>query len=404
MSDVAVPVTDRPGEATRRPHETYWAIVRHQFAKNRAAVAGLWLVCLFFLAAIFAPFLANSKPFCLCDQGRWSFPLFADLTSSDLVILAAAGCALLWWVAGHVVPRGWFAGHPWFGTFVLFAGLFVILSVAIELTVGERNDRTDYRELAGRPGVRAVFPPIRYSPVETNLAIRRTPPLRLPGHYLGTDDLGRDVASRLLWATRVSLAVGFIAEGLAVVIGVTLGAIAGYFGRRADFIIMRFVEVMICFPAFFLILTVLAFFGRHLWLIMLVIGLTGWTDNARFIRAEFLRLRNLEYAMAARALGLGWVRIVFRHLLPNGIAPVLVNASFGVAAAILIEGGLSFLGFGVAPPRATWGTMLNEGRENILDLPWLIVLPGLAIFLAVSAYNLVGEGLRDALDPKLREA
>jgi peptide/nickel transport system permease protein len=402
MSDVAV--TERPGETTRRPPETYWAIVRHQFAKNRSAVAGLWLVFVFFFAAVFAPFLANSKPFYLFDHGRLSFPLFANLTPADLVIFAAAGCALLWWIAGRVAPRGWFHGHPWFGTFIVFAAIFVVLSFVIELTVGERNDRIDYRALAAKPGVSAMFAPIRYSPIETDLAIRRTPPFRLPGHFLGTDDLGRDVASRLLWATRVSLAVGFIAEGCAVVIGVTLGAIAGYFGRKVDFIIMRFVEVMICFPAFFLILTVLAFFGRHLWLIMLVIGITGWTDNARFIRAEFLRLRTLEYAMAARALGLGWVRIVFRHLLPNGIAPVLVNASFGVAAAILIEGGLSFLGFGVAPPRATWGTMLNEGRANILDLPWLIVLPGLAIFLAVSAYNLVGEGLRDALDPKLREA
>ena len=185
-------------------------------------------------------------------------------------------------------------------------------------------------------------------------------------------------------------------------IGVILGAIAGYAGRRIDFAIMRLVEVMMCFPSFFLILTIIAFFGRELWLIMMVIGLVGWTENARFIRAEFLKLRTMEYAMAARALGLGGSRIAFRHLLPNGIAPVLVNASFGIAGAILVEGGLSFLGFGVAPPTATWGTMLNDGRLNPSAMPWMIALPGFAIFLAVTAYNLVGEGLRDALDPKLK--
>ncbi len=378
---------------------TYAAIVRRQFMRNRAAVVGLAIVMLLFAVAVFVPFLANGYPYRIRIDGQMHYPLFRNLTPQDLIILAAAGCLVAWAVVRRLLPARL---RRWSLPVCLVA--FAAASAAIVAVVRDRNDRTDYRTLAMRPGADAVFAPIPYSPQETDLDRKRQPPGRLAGHWLGTDDLGRDVFSRLLWSTRVSLAVGFVAEGFAVAIGVILGALAGYFGRRTDFVIMRLVEIVICFPHFFLILTVLAVFGRHLWLIMLMIGLLGWTENARFVRAEFLRLRTMEYAMAARALGLGWARIVFRHLLPNGIAPVMVNASFGVAAAILIEGGLSFLGFGVAPPTATWGTMLNDGMINPVAMPWMIILPGLAIFTAVAAYNLVGEGLRDALDPKLRSA
>lgn len=383
----------------KTPSNSYWAIVRRQFFKNTSAVIGLMLVLLLMLIAVAVPFLANGKPYMLVMNGQRSYPLFRSLTAVDLSILLAFGCAVAVFVLRwRQVPRVWSIGLP------TAFGVFLAGAVLISVYRTPTNDRTDYRSLIAQPGVRALFPPIRYSPQETDLDAKREPPGALAGHLLGTDDLGRDVFSRLLWSTRVSLAVGFVAEGLAVSIGVVLGAIAGYFGRRADFIIMRLVEIMMCFPSFFLILTILAFFGRHLWLIMMVIGLVSWTQNARFVRAEFLRLRTLEYATAAHALGLGWPRIVFRHLLPNGIAPVLVSATFGIAGAILIEGGLSFLGFGVPPPTATWGTMLNDGRVNPLAMPWMIVLPGFAIFLAVAAYNLVGEGLRDALDPKLKSA
>lgn len=390
------PTSSQSDAATSR---TYWGIVRHQFMKNRAAVVGLCLVSLLFVVAVFVPFVANGYPYVMTVDGQTSYPLFRNLTQEDLIILAAAACFVAW-LAGR---RFWSARlRPW--SLLVMLGVFLAAAGVILATVQDYNDRTDYRALAARPEVKAIFPPIRFSPQETDLDRKRQPPGKLPGNWLGTDDLGRDVFSRLLWSTRVSLAVGFVAEGVAVTIGVVLGAIAGYFGRRTDFLIMRLVEVVICFPHFFLILTVLAVFGRHLWLIMLVIGLVAWTDNARFVRGEFLKLRTMEYAMAAQALGLGWPRIVFRHLLPNGVAPVMVNASFGIAAAILIEGGLSFLGFGVAPPTATWGTMLNDGRVNPVAMPWMIILPGLAIFTAVAAYNLVGEGLRDALDPKLRTA
>lgn len=387
------------GVLTATPPRTYWGIVRRQFLKNRAAVLGLCIVIALMLVAVFVPFLANGLPYAISTQGVTRYPLFRGLTREDLTLLAAALCAAGWLASLYVVRRGC-------GVYAFLGALavFVTLTAVIQAKVEEYNDRTEYRKLATQPGVRAWFAPIRYSPEETNLLVKRRAPLRLPHHYLGTDDLGRDVFSRLLWSTRVSLAVGFIAEGVAVLIGVFLGALAGYFGRRTDFLIMRLVEVTMCFPSFFLILTILAFFGRSLWLIMLVIGLVGWTENARFVRGEFLRLRTMEYAMAARALGLGTGRVIFRHLLPNGIAPVMVNTSFGIAGAILVEGALSFLGFGVPPPTATWGTMLNDGRINPLAMPWMIVLPGFAIFVAVAAYNLVGEGLRDALDPKLKSA
>jgi len=378
--------------------QTYWGVVRAQFAKNRSAVFGLYLVLTFFAIAVFVPFLANGKPFYITRDGETTFPLFRTLMHDDLIVLSAAICVLLFFVLYRFV-RPIRRRRLCFPISLL---VFVLLTVAILVGVDETIDRTDYRTMVKESGASALFAPIRYSPEETNLFEKRQPPLSLPGHYLGTDDLGRDVFSRLLWSTRVSLAVGFVAQGIAVTIGVIMGALAGYFGRRTDFAIMRLVEIMMCFPSFFLILTILAFFGRHLWLIMAVIGLVGWTENARFVRGEFLKLRTMEYAMAARALGFGPLRVIFRHLLPNGIAPVMVNASFGIAAAILVEGGLSFLGFGVAPPTATWGTMLNDGRINPLAMPWMIILPGFAIFLAVAAYNLVGEGLRDALDPKLK--
>lgn len=375
---------------------SHWDIVREQFSKNGSAMFGLSLVCCLFVITILVPFLANGKPFYITENGQTKFPLFRTMSRTDLIVIAAALCFLGALVARKLIQRR--RHWPWPTAAVLF---FALTSLTIT-TIRPINDRTDYRSAAAQPGVSALFAPIRYSPEETDLFKKRQPPFNLPGHWLGTDDLGRDVFSRLLWSTRVSLAVGFVAQGFAVTIGVVLGAIAGYFGKKIDFAIMRLVEVMMCFPSFFLILTILAFFGRHLWLIMAVIGLVGWTENARFVRAEFLKLRTMDYAIAAHALGLGWKRTVFRHLLPNGLAPVMVNASFGIAAAILVEGGLSFLGFGVAPPTATWGTMLNDGRINPLAMPWMVILPGFAIFLAVAAYNLVGEGLRDALDPKLR--
>lgn len=227
-------------------------------------------------------------------------------------------------------------------------------------------------------------------------------------YVFGTDELGRDVFSRMLQGSFVSLSIGFIAVGISVFIGILFGGLAGYYGQvklwfiSVDTLIMRFTDVMLCFPTFFLILTVVALLPPSIYNIMIVIGLTSWMGTCRFVRAEFLSLREQDFVTAAHALGLPEKRIIFRHMVPNAIAPVLVSATIGVATAILTESALSFLGFGVQPPFATWGNILSGGKGFIFDAPWLFFIPGIAIFVVVLAFNLVGEGLREAMNPKLR--
>ena len=229
--------------------------------------------------------------------------------------------------------------------------------------------------------------------------------LALPGpqHLLGTDALGRDVLSRLLYGGRVSLWVGFVAVGISVAIGLFLGLCSGYFGGLIDEAIMRGVDVMLCFPSFFLILAVIAFLTPSLTNIMAVIGLTSWMGVARLVRAETLALRSRDFVLAARVSGMGAPGILFYHILPNAAAPVLVSATLGVAGAILTESSLSFLGLGVQPPTPSWGNMLMEGKEVLEVAPWLSIFPGLAILFTVLGYNLIGESLRDILDPRLRQ-
>lgn len=289
-------------------------------------------------------------------------------------------------------------------------------------------------------------------------------------YVLGTDDLGRDVFARMLQGSWVSLTVGFVAVGIAIIIGIFLGGIAGYYGQRhirinqliaggfltagavllitdliwagavfllcglacillsfltkksarsrtkpvwtrlwyfntisIDTLVMRFVDIMLCFPSFLLILTVVALLPASIYNIMIVIGLTSWMGTTRFVRAEFLSLREQDFVAAAKALGLSNFRIIFRHMMPNAVAPVLVSATIGIATAILTEAGLSFLGFGVPPPHATWGNILSDGKRFIFDAPWLTFVPGIAILLVVLSFNLFGEGLRDVMNPKLRE-
>jgi peptide/nickel transport system permease protein len=255
--------------------------------------------------------------------------------------------------------------------------------------------------LVGMMAFAAIFAPLLATHdylLRDNNAILLPPSME---HFFGTDSLGRDVFSRMLYGARVSLWVGFVAVGIALSIGVTLGLIAGYFRGLVDECIMRFVDVMLCFPSFFLILAVIAFLGPGLFNIMVIIGLTSWMGVARLVRAETLSLRERDFIHAARLSGAGTLRILFRHILPNAAAPVLVSATFGIAGAILLESSLSFLGIGVEIPMPSWGNILIEGKQTLGVAWWLSLFPGLAILLTVLGYNLLGEGLRDLLDPRI---
>jgi peptide/nickel transport system permease protein len=261
-----------------------------------------------------------------------------------------------------------------------------------------------------------------FDPATVRLPDKLLPPLSVPSSALGkdllppfnsypfgTDELGRNVFARMLQGSFVSLSVGIVAVSISLGIGVSVGGLAGYYGQRklgplsVDSWLMRLTDVVLCFPTFFLILTVVALLPPSIYNIMIVIGITSWMATARFVRAEFLALRGQDFVTAAHALGLPEWRIIFRHMLPNAMAPVFVSATIDVARAILTESALSFLGFGVRPPYATWGNILADGRSYIFDAPWLFVIPGSAILVVVLAFNLVGEGLRDAMNPRLRK-
>lgn len=324
---------------TQLPAESFWRVIWNRFRRSRLATVAVVYVSIITLLALLAPLIANRKPLLERGADGWSAPALADYWLDDPDLDPPK----------HAV------------TFTLPA-------------------------------------PIPFSPNTIDLPSRLTGPSAR--HYLGTDDLGRDVFARMIHGARVSLTVGFFATIIALVVGSFFGALAGYYGGAADWIVSRVIEVVLCFPFLFLVLGLVALFKPSIYTIMIALGLTSWTSEARYVRGEFLRIREMEFAQAARASGARDARIIFRHLLPNALAPVLVSASFGVAAAILTESALSFLGLGVPLPTASWGSILSAAREHLEYAWWLVLFPGVAIFTTVAAFNIVGERFREALDPR----
>jgi len=386
---------------------SYGEMVWREFVKSRLNLVSLVFIVFLFAVAILAPFLANDKPFVIRIEGQLHFPLFRNLGASDYCVFLAAivaGLQLLLVRRNRRRLDPTIRGSVLWRQICISSSIILIGVILIFVFVPRRLDAKGYKAMvASGKATGAIFSPIPYGYGRTNLKLREQPPSR--EHWLGTDDVGSDVLCRLIHGSRISLSVGFVAVGISSVIGIFVGAILGYFGGKVDFVGMRIVEIMMAIPTFFLIITIVAFFPRSLFNIMVIIGITSWTGDARFVRAEFFKLRNQDFVQAARSLGLPLRSILFRHMLPNGIAPVLVNATFGIAGAIFIEAALSFLGFGVAPPTPSWGQMLSLGVATTGSfLWWLSLFPGLSIFFTVMAYNLVGEGLRDAIDPRLRKA
>jgi peptide/nickel transport system permease protein len=326
-----------------------WSGVWERFRRNRIALVGYYAVLGLLFIAVFADFLANDKPLYLKYQSSTYFPI----------------------VRGYLVDLGIASWPP------------ELLNV-------------DYKKLDGAV---AVFPPVPYRQTSVDLFAPLEPPSHR--HWFGTDKLGRDVMAGMIHGSRISLSIGFVAVGIAVIIGIFFGALAGYFGSWIDIAISRVFEIMLSIPTFFLLITVAAIFRPSIFMTMIIIGLTSWVGIARFTRSEFLRIRNLDYVTAAIAIGVSNRKIMFQHILPNALAPVIVSVVLGIAGAILVESSLSFLGIGVPAELVTWGSILNEASGATFAW-WLAVFPGLAIFITVLAYYLVGEGLREVLDPRLR--
>ena len=371
------------------------AVLKATFSRWGARVGIAWLVSLV-LMAVFSPFLANSHPLLISQASNISSPLLAHLSLADVTLLIVFFVTIL-----LIKIRLRLLNKILLLLFISSSSYF-ILSYFIappELTVYEQ-----YRENISQEKYDwVIHAPIPYSPKDYLRDLGDTSfqdPLSIDErlHLLGTEENGADVLSRMIHASRIALGIGFIATGIAMLLGVIIGGIMGFFSGVLDLIGMRFVEIFEAIPTLFLLLTFIAFFGRSLYIMMVIIGITSWPGYARYIRAEFLRLREQDFVQAAIASGLPLRSILFRHMLPNGIAPVLVAASFGVASAILAEATLSFLGLGLIDD-PSWGQMLNQAVRSSTFNWWMAVFPGGAIFMTVFAYNLIGESLRDAIDP-----
>jgi peptide/nickel transport system permease protein len=364
--------TTKPADDSTAPAATpsrgFWAEAWIRFRRRKLATAALYYVGFLALVAIFSPAIAGTKPIVCKYKGHLYFPALGYFKDSwENPIFLKDGF-------GRIYPKNLKLKDP--------------QSWAVwPLIYQDPHRRVRAGEWEDRPG---------------NPAGAEGKPSR--ANFFGTTAAGHDVFAKMVHGTKIALLVGFVSTGIAAVIGIVIGAVAGYLGGWVDILLSRLIEVVMCVPGLVLILALIAILENPtIWHMMAVLGATSWTSIARLTRGEFIKLRQSEYVTAARALGASQIRIIFRHVLPNSLAPVLVPISFGIASAILIESGLSFLGFGAPPPNPSWGTLLNGGREN-LSMWWLILFPGTAIFLTVLAYNLIGEGIQESTDPRLREA
>ena len=443
--------------------EGYWQRIGRRFSQNAYGRIALRVIIVLFILAALAPFIANSHAIVRFNDSRPEFPIFRSLEPIEwrfliyvplagllylarrwflrwprldlallVLLLLAAGAAALAMPdqltlnpAALVTKSQRFALHVeiarpiWFAVFFgalavlvvrywrsffrlppanLTTVIFIILLVeSIIGGIHPYNDPTNDRDYAGF----CFMPPIPYSPTESSPDAFAPPSWQ---HWCGTDLTGRDIAARMIHGARTSLSIGFIAQSIALLVGVTVGGLAGFYRGWLDIAICRFIEILDCFPPLLLILVFISLTdsANNMFVIMAVIGLTSWTGLARLVRGEFLRLVAQPFPQAAKALGAGDAHIILRHLLPNALGPILVSATFGVAAAILIESSLSFLGFGMQAPTPSWGDILNEARSYIDFAWWLAFFPGLAILITIMSYNFVGEALRDAVDPRLK--
>jgi peptide/nickel transport system permease protein len=415
-----------PAAPADRDGETQWSIAARQFRKRTTAVWGLRGVRALFYIAVFAPVLCCGLPlFWRATGGSLEFPWLARIfdrlyweNAVDRFFNLLMFVVVAWWICRLVLrfmkPDAGERAHARSVAFRWFVGAIVVLGVLQGFkTPGLYSSQPylDYHELHerydGGDDHLAVFTPVPFGHREQS-PLGTPDRFQGPGHrstrgthVLGTSETGQDVLAQLLYGTRISLTVGILAVAIYVSIGLIMGGIAGYVGGKTDLLIMRLIEIIMSVPGLFLILTIIALFDeRSIFMIMIAIGIVGWTGIARLVRGEFIRERGKDYVAAAKSLGLSAPRILFRHVMPNAIAPVIVSATFGVAGAIITESTLSFLGLG-DPSVPSWGQMLDTGRTH---QEWhMIAVPGVAIFLTVTMLNLVGDGLRDAMDPKLRK-
>jgi len=395
----------------RTQGQSYRRLVWAQFKRDRLALCALAGIAFVLAVALYAPCLAHSKPYFMRIGGEVSSPLlreiFAPSEAPEFLLERILNFLMVYLTLGAPILGAAYVLLTPFKVLrrpaLLYLALLLFEVCLVPFfVVRQKLDTTDYRAIAAKAkadGDLVLMPPIPYNPFEQFTSYRKPDYT----HLMGTDKVGRDVLARVIHGARVSLSVGFLSVGVAVLIGVFAGALSAYHGGWVDLILQRVVEIVMTFPVFLLVLTIMAFLEkRSIFNIMLVIGLTGWTGIARLVRGQMLAQKRLDYVVAAQALGFSSWRIMFRHLLPNSIAPVLVSVTFGIAGAILTESGLSFLGFGVSPPTASWGELLNQALAWPTGFWWLTTFPGFLIFASVTVYNLVGEGLRDALDPRLR--